>query len=158
MCAKATGFSGSKHSLPPAKSNAARGLLKREPKLHNAPASSTPILKRDSSAPRPSPLKISGSTVPGMPPRKPASSGRKARTMSLKTATSCSTCSTCKDCGYVASGKLKQPLNHPRRADVFIKKDVVLLSENPVLERFLEKRSRQAIQAFGDISARESGF
>lgn len=87
---------GAKHSLPPAKRNAARGLLKREPKLHNAPASSTPILKRDSSAPRPSPLKISGSTVPGMPPRKPASSGRKARTMSLKTATLCSTCSTCK--------------------------------------------------------------
>ena len=37
--------------------------------------------------------------------------------------------------------------------NVFIKKDVVLHSGNPILERFLEKRSRQTIQAFKDRSA-----
>ena len=33
---------------------------------------------------------------------------------------------------------------------VFVKKDVVLRSGNPVLERFLEKRSRQAVQGLMD--------
>ena len=33
---------------------------------------------------------------------------------------------------------------------VFVKKDVVLRSGNPVLERFLEKRNRQAVQGLMD--------